>query len=177
MDYEKLHPEDFDAIVTGELTHYALWFEDELVGIICDYFVGDTPLRNNFLRLLMRREGLSFQDKIEIVRALVPELPPLQSPTSWASLLKRIEHLKSLRNAVAHGVGAERKGTNGFVVEVVTRSGKEKLIEINPQNHRSLMEDLEKLLQDLKEARQLAADASVANPVQILRSVASKLEK
>lgn len=105
MDYEKLHPEQFDALVTGELTHFGLWFEDELVGVICDYFVGDTPLRNDFLRLLMRREGLTFQDKIEIVRALVPVFPQ-ESSARWTKLLKRIEDFKALRNAAAHGVGA-----------------------------------------------------------------------
>ena len=28
MDYYSLSQEDFDAVVTGELTHYALWLED-----------------------------------------------------------------------------------------------------------------------------------------------------
>ena len=27
MDYHNLSHEDFDAVVTGEMTHYALWFE------------------------------------------------------------------------------------------------------------------------------------------------------
>ena len=38
IKYEDLDKADFDAIVTGELTHYALWHEGELNNIIEDYF-------------------------------------------------------------------------------------------------------------------------------------------
>jgi hypothetical protein len=39
MEYQNLNKEDFDAVVLGEVTHYALWLEDELNNIISDYFI------------------------------------------------------------------------------------------------------------------------------------------
>jgi hypothetical protein len=38
-NYNNLSKEDFDAIVTGELTHYTLWMEDEVNEFILDYFL------------------------------------------------------------------------------------------------------------------------------------------
>jgi hypothetical protein len=71
MDYRKLAREDFDAIVTGELTHYAVWIEVQLQDALCNFFVDDDKVRERFQRLLMRRDGLTFQHKIDITRALV----------------------------------------------------------------------------------------------------------
>lgn len=42
MDYKVLSKKDFDAVVTGEITHYALWLENELNSIITNYFVRDS---------------------------------------------------------------------------------------------------------------------------------------
>jgi len=72
MDYVTLSREEFDAVVTGELTHYSLWFEQAIVQIITTYFVRQNDRAENFERLVMWREGLTFQDKIEILRAMIP---------------------------------------------------------------------------------------------------------
>ncbi len=48
MKYDDLSHEDFDAIVTGELTHYALWLEGEIINIIADYFIGSDAKRSDF---------------------------------------------------------------------------------------------------------------------------------
>ena len=66
MEYQNLNKEDFDAVVTGELTHYALWLEEEVNNIISDYFIMDSKQRSQFKRFLLFRDGLTFQDKIEI---------------------------------------------------------------------------------------------------------------
>lgn len=72
MEYKALNKEDFDAVVTGELTHYALWLEGELNNIISEYFITDDGRRGEFERLLLQRDALTFQDKIEIVRGMLP---------------------------------------------------------------------------------------------------------
>jgi hypothetical protein len=55
MKYEDLSHNDFDAIVTGELTHYALNLEGELIAIITDYFIGSDKKRADFKRLFLFR--------------------------------------------------------------------------------------------------------------------------
>lgn len=74
MRYEDLDKEDFDAIVTGELTHYAIWMEDEINRFITDYFIGDKSKSKDFRRLLLYRDGLTFQDKLEVARGMIPLL-------------------------------------------------------------------------------------------------------
>ncbi|HEY8911446.1 MAG TPA: hypothetical protein VIM51_14370 [Desulfosporosinus sp.] len=71
MEYENLGQEDFDAIVTGELTHTSLQLEDELNGIITDYFIENNNKLNTFKSLLLYRDGLTFQDKMEIVLGMI----------------------------------------------------------------------------------------------------------
>lgn len=154
MDYRALSKEDFDAIVTGELTHYAIRLEDELVGIISDYFVGGSKKRLNFIRLILRRDGLTFQDKIEIVRAMLPQFENPGAASSLKKLLTSVEEFKTLRNAFAHGFDATPTGGGLSIrVEVVTRSGKEKIVEVSPDTHEELMSNAGKLLADLQRAR------------------------
>lgn len=43
MNYDGLDKEDFDAVVTGELTHYSLWLEEEINSIICNYLRIPSP--------------------------------------------------------------------------------------------------------------------------------------
>ncbi len=74
MRYEDLDKEDFDAIVTGELTHYAIWMEDKINSLITDYFVSDKSKSKDFRRLFLYRDGLTFQDKLEIARGMIPLL-------------------------------------------------------------------------------------------------------
>lgn len=101
--YRSLHKQDFDAIVTGELTHYALWLENVLIEIIVNYFA--RPSRKKlFSQLLLQRDGLTFQDKIEIVRAMLPEFTELSLAQELRQLLQKIEKFKETRNALAHGL-------------------------------------------------------------------------
>ncbi len=57
MDYEKLSKDDFDAVVTGEMTHYALWNEKWLDGLIAVYFISDLTKQSDFRRLILDRDG------------------------------------------------------------------------------------------------------------------------
>jgi len=154
MKYKDLSHEDFDAIVTGELTHYALWFESEIINIITDYFLRSSPKRSDFERLLLLRDGLTFQDKIEIVRAMIPLFGKEASTVNLKSLLKQVEDFKSWRNAVAHGVDASDDDTKPELkVEVVSRSGKQKIVHITPESHQAKMAEAEKLFSELVAAR------------------------
>ena len=154
MKYEELNHEDFDAIVTGELTHFALWLEDAINGIICEYFIGANPREDSFRRLILYRDGLTFQDKLEIAHGIIPLLGDVADQCGFKSILKRIEGFKSWRNVLAHGLDvSDPNDPNTIVVEVVSRSGKEKRIEITPDSHREMIMQTEALLKDIQDAR------------------------
>lgn len=155
MNYRDLSREDFDAVVTGELTHYALWLEEEIIGIISDYFLGNSKKRPNFIRLMLRRDGLTFQDKIEIVRGMLPLFPNKAAASELKTLLAKLEDFKSFRNALAHGLETKSAAEDkmSLKIEVVTRSGKEKTIEITPETHQRLTNNTETLLKNLQRVR------------------------
>ena len=154
MNYEELEHEDFDAIVTGELTHFALWLEDVINGVICEYFIGGSSREDAFRRLILYRDGLTFQDKIEIARGMIPLFGDAADQCDFKSLLSRVEKFKSWRNALAHGLDkTDPDKPSTIVVEVVSRSGKEKTIEITPDSHRELVAQTEALLKEVQEAR------------------------
>ncbi len=153
MEYEELDREDFDAIVTGELTHYALYMEQELNTIICDYFVGTTSRRKDFRRLFLYRDGLSFQDKIDIVRGMLPLFGEHAEHVKLKNLLSEVEDFKTWRNAMAHGFDVSEEPGPELHVEIVTRSGKEKLMVITPASHRETMAAAEQLSDRLESAR------------------------
>ena len=152
MRYEDLDKEDFDAIVTGELTHYAIWMEDEINRLLTDYFVGDKSKSKDFRRLFLYRDGLTFQDKLEIVRGMIPLLGLNdQDETQLRTILNGVEDFKSWRNSMAHGLDATPGDYKGVIrIEIVSRSGKEKTIEITPESHRKKMDEAEKLYHSLR---------------------------
>lgn len=158
--YEYLSKEDFDAIVTGELTHRAISLEHQLNGIISDYFVKPISKVKDFNRLLLYRDGLTFQDKIEIVRGMLPLFEGEAEIANLKNLLNKVEEFKSWRNAMAHGLDVSEEtdwsdeGVYKIKVEIVTRSGKEKIIEITPESHEKMMEDADNLREKLQEVRE-----------------------
>jgi hypothetical protein len=155
MQYEKLNKEDFDAIVTGELTHYALWFEEELNTIIINYFGIKESRRDEFKRFILLRDGLTFQDKLEIVRGMLPLLGEAGESCNLKQLLKDVEEFKSWRNAMAHGQDvSDDEWAAKLKICVTTRSGVEKIIEITPDSHSMRMDDSGVLLEKLKAARE-----------------------
>lgn len=154
MDYTNLHREDFDAVVTGELTHYSLWLENEINGIICDFFIRDDSRVDDFTRLFLHRDGITFQDKLDIVRSMLLLYQEESGAAKLKSLFKEIEDFKSWRNAMAHGLDvSEDVDVPRLRIEIVTRSGKERLIEITPESHVQKISEAEELLQRLREAR------------------------
>ncbi|MEZ0605729.1 hypothetical protein ACAX43_26705 [Paraburkholderia sp. IW21] len=160
MEYRRLSKEDFDAIVTGELTHYAIWFEDQIVAILADHFATDA-VRSDFVRLFLRRDGLTFQDKIEIARAAVPSFKNRGVAATLPALLTRVETFKSFRNAFAHGIDETPENAGGAIhVEVVNRAGKAKVVVVTPDSHEAMLESAERLLSQLKEVRDALSVAS-----------------
>lgn len=155
MEYQELSLEDFDALVTGELTHYAIWLEGAVGQIIMDYFLINTSRRADFERLMLFRDGLTFQDKIEIARAMIPLLEPVAGQVELNRLLNEVEEFKGWRNALAHGLTVDAVGHPGPIirVETVGRSGRPRVLEITPDSHRKRMDEAEALLKRLKDAR------------------------
>jgi hypothetical protein len=154
LNYAELSHEDFDALVTGTFTHYALWLEDVLNSIISDYFVRSHFRQDRFKRLILQREGLSFQDKIDIVRSMVTLFGNLAEQVQLKGILKEIEDFKLRRNALAHGLDASTSADPlQLRVEFVSRSGKEKSIEITPDSYDEMAANFNDLLKRAQAAR------------------------
>lgn len=153
--YRKFAKEDFDAIITGELTHYALWMEGELEELISKFFCKDGK-GADFRRILLRRDGLNFQDKIEIVRAILPLTDNPDAAKQLSATLKRIEAFKANRNAVAHGLDVTENYApdTGLEIEIVGRSGKSRVITITPESHDEMMAVADELLKELRKLKE-----------------------
>ncbi|MCQ0034603.1 hypothetical protein [Burkholderia glumae] len=160
MDYKILSKEDFDAVVTGELTHYAIWLEDEIIQILADHFSREAS-RDDFVRLILRRDGLSFQSKIDIVRAAAPLFRDQSAAGKLKGLLKRVEEFKAFRNAFAHGLDRTPDETkNEIHIGLVNRAGRETIQKVTPQSHTASLESAEILLSEVRAVREaLAAQA------------------
>lgn len=152
MDYKNMSKEDFDAIVTGELTHLSISIEDEINNIICDYFI-ISGKRIDFKRLILYRDGLTFHDKLEIIHAMIPIFSKVSDVKQFKYLLREVEKFKSIRNAMAHGLDVSNNDSNMLRVEIVSRSGKQKIIEITPVSHKRTYEHGEQLLDKIRKAR------------------------
>jgi hypothetical protein len=153
MRYEDLSREDFDAIVTGELTHIAIWLEGEIIDIIADFFTANSAKRCPFTRLLLLRDGLTFQDKIEILRAMTPWFAEAAKEAKLSSVLTRVEEFKAFRNSFAHGRDSSGEVALELKVETVGRSGRPKTITVTPQSHREKLLEADRLLADLRKVR------------------------
>jgi len=155
MKLEELDLEEFDAVVTGELTHYALHLEDCLDKLVAAYFVSSEERRSDFKRLMLHRDGLTFQHKIEIVRAMGPLFGETSSRVDLKSLLKRIEEFKAYRNALAHGRDDSSDSQPLTMrVEIVSRSGKPRTVEITPASHTTMCAETDELLVSTQKAVQ-----------------------
>lgn len=158
MNYAELSKEDFDAIVTGELTHYAIWHESELEDFISQYFSNSKKKRTQFKQIFLRRDMLKTQDKIEVTKAILAlmDLTPIEI-AKWKSLLKRVDDFKTYRNTMAHGLDVTDDNYSGeIVIEVITRSNNIRHLKITPDSFKKILQEAESLLTDLKTAVNLA---------------------
>jgi hypothetical protein len=162
-EYSGLTVEKFDAVITGELTHQALNCENELIAIITEHFCRKGAA-GDFSRLLLYRDGLTFQDKIEIVRAMLPLLVPDSTASNLKTALRKVEDLKALRNAFAHGFASSplAEGKLSITVEVVGRSGAEKWITVTPETHCQTMREADDLVDEFRIIRTELITAQIA---------------
>ncbi|BCD95863.1 hypothetical protein [Marinagarivorans cellulosilyticus] len=160
MNYEDLTQEEFDVFVTGELTHRALALEDQVNAIISEYFIGNMNSKeDDFRRLILDRDGLTSQDKIEIVRAMIPIFGQSAKDSNLKKILNEVEKFKSLRNAMAHGqCRTDKADPLRLKLRMVTRSGKEKIFDITPDSHRNTIAEVDELIKRLTEARDCVCD-------------------
>jgi hypothetical protein len=148
--YRKMTREEFDAIVTGELTHHVAWLESELETAIENYFSVPANNREIFRRLVLQREGMTVQNKIELVHSIIREGKfDDEYRKAWKTVLARIEEIKRIRNAMAHG---KDNGGTGLEMRIgyVNRAGKEIEIEVNPDLHVKRLADAERLMTMVK---------------------------
>jgi len=145
IKYEELQLDEFDAVVTGELTHLAIHLEGELDNIIIDVF--QVCKVQEFRKLILHREGLKFQDKIEIVRCCIPMLEKVVDPAELKKTLNEVEAFKAWRNALSHGhdVGSTSEPLK-MRVEIINRAGKEKIVEITPESHQVMLDEIDVVL-------------------------------
>jgi hypothetical protein len=154
MNYADLEKEDFDAILTGEITHYALWFEEEINDILSDHFKPTKGRLRHFKTFVLQREGLTFQDKLEIVRGLLPFFPNRSAARALKPLLNEVEDFKAWRNALAHGQDVTENNTGREIeIATVSRSGRQRVYKITPASHAKKLGEAEKLLKKLQTVR------------------------
>lgn len=146
--------EEFDTTVTGELTHMAIWLENEVAGIISDHFCKRTK-QSDFSRIVLRRDGLTFQDKIDIARAMISSFNNAIAAAELKHLLADIESFKTHRNALVHGVDVTPSGLSELAlhVESVGRTGKPKVVVITEKSHTKMMSDATDLLSKIEKIR------------------------
>jgi hypothetical protein len=148
IKYEKLSKIEFDAVVTGELTHMALHLEHTIGDMIISFF--QVCRGTEFRRLILDRDGLTFQHKIEIVRCCLPLMEELAAKHDLKKLLNRVEEFKAWRNALAHGHddGSTKKPLR-LVVSMVNRGGRDKVVEITKESHEKMLDEMGAVLDKL----------------------------
>ncbi|MFH1642610.1 MAG: hypothetical protein ABIC04_06975 [Nanoarchaeota archaeon] len=145
MKYSELSKEDFDAVVTGELTHLAIWIEEATKEFIIEFLKIPQETKNIFKTIILDREGLTFQDKIEIAQYMASSIG--EKGKYLKSLLNRIEEFKSWRNTLAHGMDvSDKKDSQEIKIEIITRAGKHKVLTITPETHQKHIKETEELL-------------------------------
>lgn len=78
---------------------------------------------------------------------MLPIFGPTAEETDLKSLLREIEEFKSWRNALAHGLDVSPSNeTSHITIEVISRSGNKKTIDITPESHESRLKYAEELL-------------------------------
>jgi hypothetical protein len=151
IKYERLQVDEFDAVVTGELTHMALHLEQMLSTIIISFF--QVGRQMEFRRIVLDRDGLTFQQKIDIVRCFLPLLNDETLRNDLKALLNDVEEFKSWRNAVAHGRDdGSSKDPLCLVVSLVNRAGRERVVEITKELHEKMLASMGVVLDKLAEA-------------------------
>jgi len=152
INYSTLSPQDFDAIVTGELIHLTLHLELEMNAFLIDYFLKGSSRKDEFRIHFFYRECLTLQEKIDIIKAVLTRNSSTIDKTESNQIIKIVEELKSLRNTLAHGFSDPLKDDKDLKIqiELYSRSGKRKTIEISPQNHTQLMNDFDQKIKQIE---------------------------
>jgi|GEM_PF-4721425 len=153
MKYDDLDRIWFDAIVTGELTHYALWFEEQLEFLILAYFISDPRVNENFASTFVRSREFTMARKIELVKKILKSSKHSRSDEFLAAF-GGLEKIIAIRNAMAHGRDVGGKGLE-LRIEIESYGGKTKTIKITPETHSQIMESAEQCLEKLKELKLL----------------------
>jgi len=86
---------------------------------------------------------------------MLPLFGKVAEKVDLKGILKDIEEFKGWRNALAHGLAEDLTGHPEPVIRVgiISRSGKPKVVEITPDNHRKRMDKAEQLLKRISKAR------------------------
>jgi hypothetical protein len=155
MKYDDLDRIWFDAIVTGELTHYALWFEEQLELFISAYFISDPRVEESFISTFVKSREFTISRKIEFARRLLKSSKHLRAD-EFLTAFKELERIIAIRNAMAHGKDVGGKGLK-LKIEIASYGGKTKTIEITPESHSKIMESAEECLEKLKKLKQLGS--------------------
>jgi len=151
VDYRSLSKEEFDAVVTGELTHYALWIERALEALIIRFFGFSGTTSEVFSRLILRRESFTFSSKIDLIRSLALESSLAQDRIQLLqSLIRQVENFKNLRNSLAHGLDvSDQEDTLNLKIETVSRQGKSKILQVSPESHQKVVDEAQSILDEL----------------------------
>jgi len=155
LNYANMSRHEFDAIVTGELSSLTLSFELQINEIIIGYFLQGARRKDDFRIVFFYRECMTFQQKMDIVKVIINTNPSRLDKTESNKILKMIESFKSLRNALAHCFthSLDQGNELRICLDMFSRSGRYKVIEITPESHDQLMMDFEGQFKQIVEWR------------------------
>lgn len=158
-DFEYLSPQEFDIVATGEFTHFVLWIESVLEEIIATHFVASTAKQSDFVRLVLRPEGISTIHRIGIVKGILDSLDLTETDAKkWKAALNGAEKVIRRRNVLSHGIGL---GPNPYPakgvlkIKLASRSGKYRILEISADQYRHIRASASSNITALQELRKL----------------------
>jgi hypothetical protein len=149
-DYTNLSKNDFDAIVTGELTHFCLWMEEEINAFILDYFLKGSSRKEHFKEVFFERECLTFQDKIDLIKATLNLYGTPEQRSTGKKMMKQVEDFKRVRNAFAHGKEHHNSKELKIQIVLLNRSGNKQTHEVTPESHSKFIDSAYSFLEELR---------------------------
>ena len=125
--------------VRSRILNYSILIEMRLEDFIRDYFVDNNDKKLRFGELVIHKEFFTFEQKIRVFEKIIYELKDKKFDTlngeydltnNKKELIKKIKHIREIRNATAHIHPFRNEGTNDIAI-IYHFGGKSKEIILN----------------------------------------------
>ncbi|KHD87850.1 MAG: hypothetical protein OM95_12670 [Bdellovibrio sp. ArHS] len=144
--------EDFDALVTGHLVHYSIWYDSIFSDIVLNYLFPNSPERKDlFEGFFFKGTIFSIEKKINFTKELTKLIPQLKSePARWNSLFKEIEDIRIIRNTMTHGLLQESLLSPLKLIVSKKNANQNDCLEVTQEYFNKLLDRCETTLKELQ---------------------------